>query len=148
MCTQVVSGLACRGQRTSDPPELELQACEMLDMGVCGGNCLLQEQYAHYTAEPLLQFFFFFKVKKYMHLYIMYMCPLRPERTLDPLKLELHAVVSPTWALETEKNSKRRCSSLSHLSGPSFLLRFSCSGADRRAPPGWASSPDLKDFKK
>lgn len=48
---------------------------------------------------------FFFKVKKYMHLYIMYMCPLRPERTLDPLKLELHAVVSPTWALGTEKNS-------------------------------------------
>lgn len=36
MCTQVVSGLACRGQRTSDPPELELQACEMPDMGVCG----------------------------------------------------------------------------------------------------------------
>lgn len=60
MCTQVVSGLAFRGQRTSDPPELELQACEMPDMGVCGGgNCLLQEQYALYTAEPLLQFFFF-----------------------------------------------------------------------------------------
>lgn len=54
------SGRACRGQRTSDPPELELQACEMPDMGVCVcGNCLSQEQYALYTAEPLLQFIFF-----------------------------------------------------------------------------------------
>lgn len=56
------SGRACRGQRTSDPPELELQACEMPDMGVCVGT-VFRKSNTLFTLLSHCYSSFFFKLK-------------------------------------------------------------------------------------